>query len=157
MNITAKTVALFWENIDPTFDKSCWIWTGPVSSGAPMLKIDGKCVMATRIAFVLSGRHIPPDRTLQHQHGCPRLCVRPSHLSVGRPMKIIDEIAKLPICRERKRQLRKKERGICIQASCNKEHVTVTGFCKEHVIANREMNRRLHGAIRRNKAASYNL
>jgi hypothetical protein len=70
------------------------------------------------------------------------------------PAQIIDEFTGKPVSRERKRQLRRKKRGLC--RNC-KRKVATTVFCKEHAVENREIQRQKCGSVRRNKSLSYRL
>jgi hypothetical protein len=70
------------------------------------------------------------------------------------PKLILDEIAKLPVSRQRKWQLRQKEKRLCLK--CTKPAVTKI-YCLEHAVSIREGVRNKKGARRRNQALSYQL
>lgn len=71
-------------------------------------------------------------------------------------MTIHDRFSKLPVSRERKRQLRKLAKGLCQEAACNKKKVT-SRYCKAHAIQEREEQRLKNGHVRRNNSLTYNL
>jgi hypothetical protein len=61
-------------------DGDCWLWTGAISEGGyPLLKVDGRCRRAHRVAYELLAGPIPAE--LQLDHLCRiRHCVNPAHL-----------------------------------------------------------------------------
>lgn len=65
-------------------DEGCWTWQGSLgTNGYALFWLDGKQERAARIALLLDGRPVDPDRPFA-LHDCdnPR-CVRPTHLYWG--------------------------------------------------------------------------
>lgn len=61
--------------------------------------------------------------------------------------RIIDEFTNLPVSRERKRQLRRIKRGLCLRG-CGQVAV-YGGFCSRHYAETLEASRRRKGTVRR--------
>lgn len=59
-------------------------------------------------------------------------------------MKIKDKFTNLPVSRQRKYQLRKKQSGMCI--ICGKPRATAM-HCLEHAIAHRERERKRYNSL----------
>lgn len=58
--------------------------------------------------------------------------------------KIKDKFTKLPVSRQRKWQLRKQSKGLCIL--CGEPLATAT-YCLKHAIAHRELKRRRYNSL----------
>lgn len=72
----------FWKYVRKT--ETCWLWTGATSGkGYGRVWLDGRMVVAHRVAYELSVGPIPDGMELDHvrARGCTStLCVNPAHL-----------------------------------------------------------------------------
>jgi hypothetical protein len=58
----------FWSKVDKDGPGGCWLWTGARSSeGYGTIWVDGKMVLAHRLAYQLYVGPIPEDRELDHR------------------------------------------------------------------------------------------
>ena len=75
----------FWTRVDKSGE--CWLWTGAkFRQGYGMLSIGGQTRYAHRVAYEITVGPIPAGFVVMHS--CDRkLCVRPSHLSLGTPQE----------------------------------------------------------------------
>lgn len=88
----------FWSKVDKRGE--CWRWTAAVDSdGYGQIGVgsrsDGTKTVAKahRVAWILSGREIPPGACVLHS--CDnRACVRPDHLWVGSQLDNIEDMRK---------------------------------------------------------------
>lgn len=74
----------FWKRVDKTgaTDNDCWLWTGAKWGNCQYgsLNVDGRCALAHRVSWILSGRPLP-SRGMVLDHVCRnKLCVNPRHL-----------------------------------------------------------------------------
>ena len=79
MPITDSTfIARFWSKVDRSGD--CWIWGAYVNNtGYGIVKVDGRCEKAHRIAYQISVGPIPDGLTIDHL--CRnKTCVNPAHM-----------------------------------------------------------------------------
>ena len=75
----------FWAKVNRGDSQTCWPWIGkqrgPGSYG--ILWVNGHCIVAHRISWILAhGVAIPPHRLVCHHCDYPP-CVNPSHLYIG--------------------------------------------------------------------------
>lgn len=85
----------FWRFVDRSAGAlGCWLWRGSCSqsNGRPQFydrnPVTGQPTMrgASIVSWELHNeRPKPPDRSILHDKGCTRLCVRPHHLRAGTP------------------------------------------------------------------------
>lgn len=77
--------ARFWSHVDRTDGPdACWPWAGRRrESGHGQFKLDGKCVEAHRVAYMLAtGQAVLPGIVIRHR--CSNAaCCRPDHLVPG--------------------------------------------------------------------------
>lgn len=79
--MTPAQIERFWSHVEQGPD--CWEWTSARNSaGRGVVTIDGKALMAYRVAWTLSVGPIPEGLFVCHRCDHP-WCVRPSHLFVG--------------------------------------------------------------------------
>lgn len=73
------TLERFWSKVDKT--DGCWLWLGSTRSyrGYGRFTVDGRLLMAHRIAYLLEVGPIPNDYQIDHLCRV-RNCVRPDHL-----------------------------------------------------------------------------
>lgn len=73
-----------WSRITIGSADECWLWSGAQNgSGYGQLRIDGECLLSTRIVWGLTHGEMPPD-DLAILHSCNNPpCCNPSHLRVG--------------------------------------------------------------------------
>jgi hypothetical protein len=74
----------------------CWYWTGATNNkGYPQLRVDGRLVLAHRLAFELYNGPIPPGQCALHScdHG-PQGCVNPAHLWLGTRSENTEDMAR---------------------------------------------------------------
>ncbi len=78
----AAVVARFEAMALPEPTSGCWLWMGALSNvGYGQFRLDGKTVLAHRVAVILDGRELPPGLTVDHRCS-QRRCVNPRHLDV---------------------------------------------------------------------------
>ena len=75
----------FWARVDKSGD--CWLWMGAkFTQGYGMVSLDGEVRYAHRVVYEIEVGPIPVGLVVMHS--CDhKLCVRPSHLSLGTPQE----------------------------------------------------------------------
>lgn len=76
-----STKERFFEKVQVGAPDECWLWTGAKSSGYGRIKVKGKAVEASRLAYVMQKGEIPGDHYLYHTCHNPS-CVNVGHLLV---------------------------------------------------------------------------
>lgn len=73
----------FWSKVDILDRESCWNWIGCVSGfGHGRFNYDGKSMIASRMAWILSGQSIPRGLYVLHKCDNPKCC-NTDHLWLG--------------------------------------------------------------------------
>lgn len=78
----------FWSRVDRSGD--CWTWTGALVNGYGRIKVEGRSVLAPRIAWELTNGPIPTGLEVRHHCDNPP-CVRPEHLALGTHAENMDD------------------------------------------------------------------
>lgn len=74
-----NTAADFWAKVSKGGPEDCWEWTGGQVTGYGKFSVNGREILAHRLAYQLKVDFI--DEDLQIDHLCHnRLCVNPAHL-----------------------------------------------------------------------------
>lgn len=62
---------------------TCWVWTGATDSGGhgQIRGEDGRLQMVHRVAWEALVGPIPAGHDLHHRETCPKVCIRPEHLT----------------------------------------------------------------------------
>ena len=84
-----QRIELFWSKVNKT--SSCWLWTGAKNSkgyGRFSFVPKGRRFAAHRIAYVLDGKTLTKDKTLDHLCRNPG-CVNPAHLD---PVSAVENV-----------------------------------------------------------------
>ncbi len=68
----------------PEPNSGCWLWMGGTSAYGGFTVENGKTMGAHRMAYLLSGREIPPGHQIDHKCRV-RCCVNPDHLEAVTP------------------------------------------------------------------------
>lgn len=147
----------FLEKVQKT--ENCWLWTGSKSADGYGRFWNGLRDIPAHW-FWLESEKLEQLKTkgMMACHHCDNpSCVRPSHVFIGTALDntrdsiakgrwtgFRDEFTKLPVSRERKRQLRKNKIGLCFFASCECE-VFSGGLCRKHFLKGRITNRKRQG------------
>lgn len=70
-------------------EDACMIWTGATNChGYGLLRVQGRLRAAHRVAYELAVGPIPPGLTVRRRCADPA-CVRPEHLTLSRPYRIL--------------------------------------------------------------------
>jgi len=73
----------YWEKVDVRGADECWPWTAAQDvAGYGRLNVDGKSVLAHRLAWELENGPVPQGLCVLHRCDCP-ICQNPAHLFVG--------------------------------------------------------------------------
>lgn len=72
----------FWTKVDRTSPDTCWPWLGAKKGKYGSVSVQGKMVLAHRVALALSGHALPHRSVAMHSCDNP-ICVNPSHLRVA--------------------------------------------------------------------------
>jgi hypothetical protein len=80
-DFTPEQIERFWSRVEQT--DGCWLWLGQIGSdGYGRIKLNGRSLRASRVAWTLVHGEIPDDRFALHR--CDdRRCVRVDHLFLG--------------------------------------------------------------------------
>ena len=83
----------FWGKVKKRED-GCWVWNAGVGGkGYGHFKAKGSTHVASRVAYVISGRVLPEGVNLHHL--CQnKLCVNPSHMAIKSPDKFLTKTGK---------------------------------------------------------------
>jgi uncharacterized protein (DUF433 family) len=75
----------FWAKVDRRGPDECWPWTGSREGGGyGRLRVKGRLVPATHIAYVIAHGHKRPEAHVLHTCDNPPCC-NPAHLFLGDP------------------------------------------------------------------------
>ncbi|MFZ6030502.1 MAG: hypothetical protein ACOYYS_22575 [Chloroflexota bacterium] len=83
---------LFWYSITMCTESACWVWNGPLASGAPYLRFDGRTINIRHYAWSLAYGPLGKRRCVR-VICCNPLCVNPDHLLVSREQSRLLEAA----------------------------------------------------------------
>ena len=73
----------FWSQVSYGAPGECWLWTGGLRRGRGRIKIEGRTVVAPRVAYMLAKPSMfDPDLFVLHTCDNPKCC-RPGHLYQG--------------------------------------------------------------------------
>lgn len=70
----------------------CWLWTGArTGDGYGLLSVNGRLILAHRLAFVLFNRPLTFDKCVLHRCDVPN-CIAPDHLFAGTKQDNTDDM-----------------------------------------------------------------
>lgn len=83
----------FWPKVEKAGPGDCWLWTAGVDGhGYGKVKIEGRCLKASRVSWELHNGAIPEGLDVCHSCDTP-LCVNPSHLWLGTQLDNMRDMA----------------------------------------------------------------
>lgn len=75
----ASDASRFWSKVIKSTEDECWLWTAGTRKGYGQFYAQGVTAQAHRVAWLLDGRLLTPELTLDHLCG-ERRCVNVNHL-----------------------------------------------------------------------------
>jgi len=78
----------FWSKVE--FTEECWLWMGSGPDGYGGFKLDGRWLLAHRVAYEFEVGQVPAGLCVCHTCDV-RKCVRPDHLFIGTNQDNVDD------------------------------------------------------------------
>jgi len=83
ITLTDADAERFWAQVFIRTHKECWEYSGKIDkNGRARFNVNGRTIMAHRIAFLLEYEWMPSGEILRTCHN--KTCVNPHHMSLGK-------------------------------------------------------------------------
>ncbi len=140
--IAEKHRRRFWTFVSKT-EEGCWPWLGfmpPSGMRYGRFVIDGKRIMAHRVAFALTNGPVPSGLVVMHTCDNPQ-CVRPSHLKLGTIIENRrDCVLKGRHCQGDKARIAARERMACKTPEERRKNAQRANEATRAMVASRRRN-----------------